>query len=449
MPPRRSARLAELANPHFQLPFPPNVVTLLFSLLPLDARLRARGVCRGWRFFLEDVRFWTHVDLSASCGVNSRFFAWGYLALQLLRAACLRAKGSLRSVDFSGDVGNIVGQPFVLQWLEYMSAADKGGLHDLVAQSSVRYDVEQVTALCRALPLCRVRCGVSCSYVEALPLLRRKPPFTLLSMNTLAVVDHDEDGDRTVLDLASALTGYTGIESLHLFELLLTTRAVVDALVDAAISADVKSACFHDCGLSQTALPALTRLLQSPGFERLSVWNGHQAMFEGPAMPVFCDALRNCASLMTLELLHVNLWDDTAAASQLFAVMEGHPALQELSTEGNRTNGMPAAQQAAGECLARLIARSTSLRVLHLSYSRLGEAGMAPMFQALTGDSGLAELDVSGEQISTVFARTVVLPAVRASTRLRKLEGVSSVSGEPDPSLREVDDILEARRQAD
>ena len=45
-----SARLVDLANPNFQLPFLSNVVTLLFSLLPLDARLRAREVCSGWRF---------------------------------------------------------------------------------------------------------------------------------------------------------------------------------------------------------------------------------------------------------------------------------------------------------------------------------------------------------------------------------------------------------------
>ena len=75
MPPRRSARLVDLANPHFQLPFPPDIVALLFSLLPLDTRLRAREVCRGWRCFLEDASWWECVDLGYDCGVNPRFLS--------------------------------------------------------------------------------------------------------------------------------------------------------------------------------------------------------------------------------------------------------------------------------------------------------------------------------------------------------------------------------------
>ena len=125
MPPRRSARLVELANPHFQLPFPPNVVALLFSLLPLDARLRASEVCRGWRFLLNDASFWTHVDLSASCGVNPCFLLDSRLALPLLGAACERAKGSLLSVDLSGVVVQWHAVPFVHQWLDSVSAANK------------------------------------------------------------------------------------------------------------------------------------------------------------------------------------------------------------------------------------------------------------------------------------------------------------------------------------
>jgi hypothetical protein len=52
----------------------------------------------------------------------------------------------------------------------------------------------------------------------------------------------------------------------------LATCAFVDALVDAAISAGIKNMCFR-MPLSQPALPALTRLLQSPGFEELHIWN--------------------------------------------------------------------------------------------------------------------------------------------------------------------------------
>ena len=327
MHPRRSARLVELANPHFQLPFPPNVVALLFSLLPLDARLRAREVCRGWRFFLEDASFWTHVDLSASCGVNPCFLLDSRLALPLLGAACERAKGSLLSVDLSGVVVQWHAVPFVLRCFELfaVTAANKASLRDLVAPTFHRLDLDEVNELCLALPLCRVRCGVRCTAVEALPLLRREPPFALLtSREHFVAID---GGDQALLDMTSALSVHKGMAKLTIVHAPLATRAVVGALVDAAISVGIIDVSFHECGLSQTALPALTRLLQSHGFDCLRVRNQNVALFEGPGLPAFCDALRNCKSLQTLELLEVNLWADTAVAPPIIAALEGLPAL--------------------------------------------------------------------------------------------------------------------------
>jgi len=223
----------------------------------------------------------------------------------------------------------------------------------------------------------------------------------------------------------------------------------------------------NSCGLSQTALPALGRLIQSPGFEHLQLSNDNDALFEGPALPAFCEALHNCTSLRTLGLDSVNLWADLAVATQLFDALEGLPALQKLSLCVNSTEGSPAVQRAAGECLARLNARSSSLRVMDVSYNELGEAGMTPIFQALRNNSSLTELVFRGEQISASaeFARDVVLPAVRANTCLRKLQGlhwvgvdapeIDSDADEEDdveellPALQEVWVILEARRLAD
>ena len=274
MPPRRSARLVELANPHFQLPFPPNVVALLFSLLPLDARLRAREACRGWRFFLEDASFWTRVDMGACCGVNPRFLTSKQLAPALLRAACVRAKGDLQSVDLSGADGgalNLVNAVDVLQWAEALSAASKASLRDLVAPS---LSVDKVSALCCALPQCRVRCSVEYEEVdveELLPLLRREPPFALLTLCGLEFTGCNVEDDEGVLELASALAGHKGMEKLHIFDVPLTSRAVVDALVDAAISAGIKDAHFSTCEFSQAALPALTRLTSRPALN-ISAW---------------------------------------------------------------------------------------------------------------------------------------------------------------------------------
>ena len=470
MPPRRSARLVELANPHFQLPFPPDIVALLFSLLPLDTRLRAREVCRGWRFFLEDASWWECVDLGYDCGVNPRFLSDSRLALALLRAACVRAKGNLESLDLSG-VSFDDDDPFVLRWLDSAPVADKASLRDLLAPWQSLF-VEHVNALCCALPLCRVCCRVYCNAVEALPLLRREPPYELLTVYELLVDDLDSDADdddgQEVLDLADALARHTEMELFQIHRLRnmrLATRAV-DALVDGAISAGITNVHFDECGPTQTALPALARLLQSPDIESLYVTNDDVAMFEGPALPehgdaqvidlrsAFCDASRNSKSLQRLWLICVHLWADVAAAGLLIAALEGHPSLLKLELSKNRTDGTPATQRAVGECLARLIARSSRLRTLCLDDNRLGEAGMAPIFEALRCTSTLTELSLRGEQFSLDFVRDVVLPAVRASTSLRNLESVNLVDAEEDeeellPELREVEGILEARRLAD
>ena len=462
---RRAKRVHGLREAALSLPLlgplTGDLVKLILRLLPVDARLLAREVRRGWCALLEDAGLWTHVDLSKSSGVNPRFLSDSRLALALLRAACVRAKGGVQVVDLSG-VGSILGGPFVLEWLDSASVANKASLRDLVAPLCYpSLNLEQVTALCRALPLCRVRCDVECNAVEALPLLRREPPFALLTIDHL-YVSQNPGGEQANLDLASALSGYHGMEKLSLYNVPLATRAVVDALVDAAISAGIKDMSLIHCDLSQTALPALTQLLQSPGFEHLGVHNYNLTLLEGPALPAFCEALRNCTSLRKLELYFVHLWRDMAVATQLIAALEGLPSLQELSTETNSTDGTPGAQRIIGECLARLIAHSSSLRALHFTGKALGEAGLAPIFEAFHSHSSLVELELFNEGINANFARNVVLPAVHINTCLRKLEGFWLVDAVEDwdeeelqafagvpPELREVEDILAARGRAD
>ena len=457
---------------------PGDLVKLILRLLPLDARLLAREVSRGWCALLEDASLWTHVDLSACCGVNPRLLRSGRLAmalqrksssgrrrscgvkprfltddrtLALLRAACVRAKGSLESLDLSGvSGGNYDEVPFVLQWLNSASVADIASLRHLVAPTTVWLKAEHVSALCRALPLCQVRCGVDSGAVDALPLLRRERPYELVTIGQLRFKKHygQEPDAQSVFDLATALSVYKGLEKLRIYNVSLATHAVVDALVDAAISAGIKDVNFGFCGLRQTALPALGRLIQSPGFECLEVWSSCITLFEGPALPAFCEALRNCKSLKTLLLYRVNLWKDEAAGALLIAALEGLPCLQKVSLAMNRADGTPAAQRAAGDCVARLIARSNSLRKLDIACNVLGETGLALIFEAVRGSAGLTELDLRWEQISADYARDVVLPAVSANTSLRQL-AIGIFGGAPLPALEEVTSILAARRQGD
>jgi hypothetical protein len=56
MPPRRRLRA--------DAPCAVEALTLVFSLLPVDARLRCREVCRAWRDALAASSLWTRLDLS-------------------------------------------------------------------------------------------------------------------------------------------------------------------------------------------------------------------------------------------------------------------------------------------------------------------------------------------------------------------------------------------------
>ena len=97
--------------------------------------------------------------------------------------------------------------------------------------------------------------------------------------------------------------------------------------------------------------------LKNPkGFEHFSVeaWGYIAEMevnlfVESPALPAFCDALRNCKSLKTLALNGVELWDDMVVAGQLILAMVELPVLQEVSLCRNSMDETPD-QRAVGEC---------------------------------------------------------------------------------------------------
>ena len=114
MPPRRSARVAAAAErvaarvgPASTLSaLPLAVMLLIFSMLPVDTRLRCREVCRAWRAALEDRSMWWRLDLreGSVTGFDDRDFparrpAWA----ALLHAAATRAGGDLRVLLTGGE----------------------------------------------------------------------------------------------------------------------------------------------------------------------------------------------------------------------------------------------------------------------------------------------------------------------------------------------------------
>jgi len=207
--------------------------------------------------------------------------------------------------------------------------------------------------------------------------------------------------------------------------------------------AGVSDVSFLECRLASASLPGLSRLLQASCLERLSISTTRIALFEeGPNLTAFCHALRS-SSLQALELRWCQLWRDTAIAGELLAALVGHRTLRELSL-ADRVDDTDDARRAAGEQIAFLITHNNALQKLESPWI-LGDAGLAPIFEALPRSSTLKELNFYSEIISREFAHDVILPAVRANSSLRKLN--FGCSGETLPELAEARRIVAARMQ--
>jgi hypothetical protein len=122
MPPRRSARAAAVAERATSAlaPLPLSVVLHIFSLLPVDCRLRCAEVCRGWRAVLLERSLWTRLDLTAASGVDLR----GRTSCDaLLLCAATRAGGTLQWLQ--------VDSGFTYTTLLDVAAANAGALREL------------------------------------------------------------------------------------------------------------------------------------------------------------------------------------------------------------------------------------------------------------------------------------------------------------------------------
>ena len=419
---------------------PEEILVLILMCLPLDARLRAREVSRGWRALLSEPRFWLVLDFSAGSGVVA------CVTEKLLFAAGERRRGNLHTLDLTG-ANHSLDPEHLVQFV----AAHSQSLRSVTAPRSYGLSADRVTRLCRSAPLCTLQCCALCDPAEARPLLRCEDPCALLHVFKLSVVNFDNN-QQAVLDMAAALPSHSGkIEELIVSYASLRNVAVADALMRGIAEARVSDFTFIDCHLAPASLPGLTRLLQAGCLERLDIDNVDMnnlglILFEvGPDLTAFCHALRS-SRLQALELRWCELWRDPAAAGELLSALVGHQTLRELSLIWDRPGDRDDARRSAGEQFASLIRHSSALHKLYLCVNYLGEAGLAPIFEALPCSSTLKEMIFGYEGISGKFARDVILPAVRANTSLRTL-GLESDRQRYGvlPELLEAQDIAAAR----
>jgi hypothetical protein len=444
MPPRRYTRslaAAERAT-NALAPLPLPVVLYIFSLLPVDCRMRCAEVCRGWRSVLLERSLWTRLDMTMASGIRepaNPCIGGGYDSL--LRFASARAGGGLQSLHFEAAAVELDLVPAV-------AAENAGALRELLAydddfdlpQGYNEYTPAKIEAVLAAAPLLRVyatdlTCGDD---VEAARrVLRNEAPFAPVHVRHLEASLEQED-EAVVVALAADVAAHPSLRWLTLEEAPLHTPAALDAVVDAALVGRLQRVTLDACGLSSTSVPALARLLSSGALHQLSLDMG---TMDAPAAAVLAAALRANNTLTSLKLDAARVYDDATVAAELLGALTGHPSVRVLHLRSRVT---AAAHQAAADALGVLVAANApSLTELDVGSCRLHDVGLRPLFEALSHNTHLRRLNCFHNNLSEAFARDVVLPAVHSNTSLRWL-----LTGEGFESTAEAERIVSSREAA-
>jgi hypothetical protein len=442
MPPRRSARVAAVAERASSAlsPLPLPLVLHVLSLLPVDARARAACVCRGWRTTLEELSLWTRLELSPSSGVAVR------VTDAVLAGAAGKARGQLASLDVRGC------DFIIFDALLAVVQANAGALRELCAGASdaailqaLNADrVERLLTSAPQLTACHADVFAFTRVADACRMLRNEAPFQPLRLRALRA-DFGLDVDLAfVLELAADLAAHASLKHATLHNAPMHVLAALDAVVDAALACGLVSLRLLYCRLSPAAVPALVRLLGSGTLTELDIFE-RQQLLDGPSAALLGDALRANATLTSLSLQGF-LWRAAHAGAALLGALTGHSSLRTLNLAHNIVRE---AQPAAGAALGALVAANApALTELNLEWGHLNDAALRPLFEALPRNTHLCTLNVRENDLSEAFARDVLLPAVHANTSLRTLVAYNPDYERGNAFTREAQALVAARGAA-
>jgi hypothetical protein len=421
MPPRRSARVAAVAERQCTAlaPLPHALVLFIFSLVPVDQRLRCLEVCKDWYATLNERSLWTRLDLSATAGLARR------ATEALLRSAAARAGDQLQTLHLTD--GAVITHETLLTVVR--ANADtltelrmEGSCGDRIYRDAPPV-VGDIEAVLGAAPRLRsLAADVECANVaEAHRLLRNEGVFAVLRVRKLRV---NMGGEAGVLVLAADLPAHTCLAEVHLHGAPLRTLAALDAVVDAALALRLPLLTLSYCHVTPASAPALARLISGGALAELYVCNGGQRLLDQPAAVLIADALRANSTLTSLKLLACGFWQDAAAASLVLGALTAHRTLRTLSLVGNNIQAGDQAPVLGAALGALVAADAPALRDLHLSCIADNEAGLlalGPLVDALPLNTHLRTLNLDYTRWTDDFARDRLLPAVRANTSLRHL----------------------------
>jgi hypothetical protein len=442
MPPWRSACVAAAAEHASSAlsPLPPALVLHVFSLLPADVLARAACVCRGWRATLLERSLWSRLDLTRSSGVRV------HVTDAVLASAAAKARGALAALNVT-ECGNVT-----FDALLGVVRANGGALRELCAgtldDSLQTLDADRLERLLQAAPqlaACHARVYGISTVPEARRMLRNEPPFQPLRVHALFISfdDADDDDEAVVLELAAAVATHASLTRVELYNAPLHTPAALEAVVGAALACGVESIHFAACHVPPAGAPALVRLLGGGTLTKLAITNQAEALLDGAAAALLGAALRANSTLTSLALC-ARLWHNTNASAALLAALAGHRSLRTLKVSDNQAQGV---RTAAGAAFGALIAANApALTELDVSFCRLGDAGLRPLFAALPANTHLRTLDVAQNGVSQACARDVLLPAVRANASLWLL--IAHRPGDENAFTRQAEALVLARGAA-
>jgi hypothetical protein len=401
----------------------PHALSLnIFARLPVDTRARCMAVCPAWGVTLADPSLWTRVDLSASSGVTCT------VNDAALYGASGLARGGLTALDISGRAH------FSDETLLDVFTANAGALREL-SVSEVQtdaYNTAYVAAAHVLEPLLAAAPSLSsfnvakldCFSAESLSLLRNEPPFGPLRVRCVCVSFDDGNNDAARFTAVLAVVAeHASMTALELERAKLGTPAAIDAVADVVLTRRFKSLMLYGCDMSAVCVPSLARLVRDGALTKLSIREFDQelVLLEAPSASLLCDALRANTTLTSLHL-GFSMWTDAAISAALLGALTAHPSLRDLSCSDWYFEDWGVAGPTIGAALGALVAANApTLQSLSLTYTRIVDAGLGPMLDALAGNTHLTELDIRGNNMTEDCVRDVLLPAVRSNVGLRSL----------------------------
>jgi hypothetical protein len=414
----------------------------VFSRAPVDARARAACVCHAWCDVLSERSLWAWLDLSPESGV-----ARERVTDALLRGAAAKAHGGLVGL-------NVCECPQLTNaaLLEVLTA-NAGALTELRAYAcGLRRDTaEQIEGLLHAAPLLRVCLADALADAAAASrMLRNEPPFGPLRLHKVAVQPPWPGGEVDVRALAADMTASaSSLSQLALFFAPLGGLGALDAVVDAALARRLRTLALQQASLSAASVPALARLLRGGtlGALFLTFNNDVTLLIPGPdgSAALLAAALRATDALKMLCLQRANVWHDVAAGETLLHALTAHPSIRCVQLNKNIVRAADRAR--VGASLGALVgANAPALVAFRVPACNLGDEGLAPLVDALAGNTHLRELDCASNDMSEAFALERLQPALLANTSLRKLTlvGKDDADAAP-PSLRQLEQLVAER----